>query len=80
VIFESPIVDVKTEGSDWLVVQLAKGKDLLVFDVNKGFKIDEVVGKIPLPEFITKESAKFAELAFSLKNCTKRFPIATHVT
>jgi hypothetical protein len=48
-----------------------------VFDVNNGF--NEIKGRIPLPEFITNESAKFAELAHSLKNCTKRFPIATHI-
>lgn len=79
VLFESPIIDVKTEG-DWLIIQLAKGKELLVFDTNRGFKVDDCISRIPLPESITKESAKFAEHAHVLKNVTKRFPIATKLS
>jgi hypothetical protein len=61
VLFKEPIIDIWSEGENWLIVHLAGSPDLFVFDINVGFS-QEHVKKIPLPEFIVNESKKFMDI------------------
>lgn len=64
--FAHEIVDVRTEGEKWVIIQLAGQADLLVFDLAKGFTKE--FARLSLPASMVSESLKFKDFNHASKN------------